>query len=1515
MRISPLAHSLRNRLAAFSLGLASTAAAQQDTVLVFNEIMYHPADRGPEWVELVSLFGVDVDISDWSLDGAVDYTFPRGTIMPGNGYLVVASDPAQIEGAMGPFEGRLDDDGEELRLINNSGRTMCILDYNDRGSWPVAPDGSGVTLAKRHPLLLASDGRSWHWSAGMGGTPGAENFPNGVPDPLILFNEVAGLSGGGFFVEIGEFPRPDPMPDLVLALEGYHIRTSSGQRYTFTDEELPAGTLLSLSGQVLGWEDLQQGQRLFLLPPDESRVLDAASLRRRTRARFPNGKDWYIATRDTPGQANVVDLEDAIVINEIMYHHRPRYEGEGLPFLNNPEEWVELYNRGQETVDLTGWAFDRGIRYEFPEGTTLAPGAYLVLARDAEALQAKYPDITVLGDYAGELNNDGDHIILSDATDNPADALEYFEAGNWPAFADGGGSSLELRHPHADNSKPGSWAASDEGSKSAWHTYTYRGRAELPPGTNFPAQWNEFNFGLLDTGQFLIDDISVLEDPDGAATNLIRNRTFSQSIFGGSPAQNWRLRGNQGGHGKTVVVPDPADEDNTVLHVVSTGATEHMHNQIETTLAGNRRVRAGTDYEISFRAKWLAGSPQLHTRLYFNYLAKKTILLQPGRHGTPGAPNSVLQANPGPAYAGLTHAPAVPADDEPIVITVDAADPDGIQSLTIKWRTALEAEFDSIGMELVAGRGETYRGIIPGQPANNIFGAVNETKIQYYIEGKDTAGNVTMWPAAGPESRALIPLDDGRQGNTPGHNLRIVMMDPDITYLHEVTNVMSNHRMKCTLIDREQHAYYDVGVRLKGSERGRNQPVRAGFSLKMQADKPFHGLHRTVNVDRSGAGNQFSQKEMLVKHAINRAGDIPGMYDDLIYIISPDDRHEGSAMFLKARYDDEYLDGQFERGREGRMFEYELIYFPTTSNGGVEGLKRPEPDSVRGVPHRNLGPDKETYRWHYLLKNNRAADDYSRLMDMLDLFGSSSANNYFERLWDTVDVHQWLRSYAIQNLFGIGDNYVNGAQHNMIIYFPPGEKAMYFPWDMDFTFSHGATSSISNNGDLINMMRDPVAFRSYYAQMDELLLTVFNKAYMEPWAEHYSRFLPRENLANFANYIDQRNRYVAGQLRSRFNRVPFQITSMNGANFELAASTVTLEGKGWFNVASVRVGQAEHDLTWIDRDLWQLTLPLALGENTIEIQALDVLGTTGHIFSPVGKDSIVVTNTGSAASASAENIVISEIMYHPASPTAAEIQAGFTNQDQFEFLELHNVTRDAVDLTGARFTRGIDFGFPEGTTLAAGDYLLLVTNTEAFMTRYPDLAPAGEYRGQLRNSGETLRLRAVDDTIIQDFSYNDVEPWPVKADGDGFSLVLNGPAGKPDPGLAQSWAASRAEGGSPGAGEMAPPPDGAFHRWLAERGGDPTADPDGDGIPLLVDYALGLDMGGRLPGARLSGGKAELVYLRRTAGAVSIMVQSSKDLRTWQTLDAAGSTSDLGNGLTEVHIAIGDPYARLQVIP
>jgi tetratricopeptide (TPR) repeat protein len=63
---------------------------------------------------------------------------------------------------------------------------------------------------------------------------------------------------------------------------------------------------------------------------------------------------------------------------------------------------------------------------------------------------------------------------------------------------------------------------------------------------------------------------------------------------------------------------DPTNGANKVLRLSATGRTDHEGNNAGTTLAGGASIAIGTPYQISFKAKWISGSPQINSRLYFN---------------------------------------------------------------------------------------------------------------------------------------------------------------------------------------------------------------------------------------------------------------------------------------------------------------------------------------------------------------------------------------------------------------------------------------------------------------------------------------------------------------------------------------------------------------------------------------------------------------------------------------------------------------------------------------------------------------------------------------------------------------------------------------------------------------------------------------------------------------------------------------------------------------------------------
>src|SRR5262245_29475106 len=81
-----------------------------DATVVINEIMYHPAtaplvEGDYEWVELFNQMAIPMDVSGWKLQGAIQYTFPAGTVIQGRSYKVVASNPTALASGAGLLGG------------------------------------------------------------------------------------------------------------------------------------------------------------------------------------------------------------------------------------------------------------------------------------------------------------------------------------------------------------------------------------------------------------------------------------------------------------------------------------------------------------------------------------------------------------------------------------------------------------------------------------------------------------------------------------------------------------------------------------------------------------------------------------------------------------------------------------------------------------------------------------------------------------------------------------------------------------------------------------------------------------------------------------------------------------------------------------------------------------------------------------------------------------------------------------------------------------------------------------------------------------------------------------------------------------------------------------------------------------------------------------------------------------------------------------------------------------------
>ncbi len=233
---------------------------------------------------------------------------------------------------------------------------------------------------------------------------------------------------------------------------------------------------------------------------------------------------------------------------------------------------------------------------------------------------------------------------------------------------------------------------------------------------------------------------------------------------------------------------------------------------------------------------------------------------------------------------------------------------------------------------------------------------------------------------------------------------------------------------------------------------------------------------------------------------------------------------------------------------------------------------------------------------------------------------------------------------------------------------------------------------------------------------------------------------------------------------------------------------------------------------------------------TIKARTLD---SATSKWSPITEGTFVV----STVPATAANLVVSEIMYNPSEPTAAEIAAGYNNDNMFEYLEVQNIGASTIDLSGVSVTTGFTFAWPVADPnlriLAPGERAVMVGNAGAFALRYgaaPGVKNAGVFDGNLGNGGEHLVITGTGGTI-KDFSYDDDAPWPAEADGAGYSLVLNNPVANPDHNLPQNWRSSLELNGTPGTPAGAAGPTGSAAEALA--------DSDGDGMTDLIEFATG----------------------------------------------------------------------------
>ena len=382
--------------------------AERDDVMI-NEFFPDPTPSvglpDQEFVELYNRSPKTFDLLGWKIgDASSLVSMPAVTIRPGE-YVVITS----VDGLPS-----LNNGGDVIKIIDNHGVLIDSINYNLDWYQDVSKSGGGYSIERLNPEVTSNDITNWYVSQSeTGGTPGERNSVFGKnPDSkapgvidirfltdsiFVRFSEnVVGGVVGGF--------RTDYRADstAVIYVEGL----TNGSVYT-----------ISLT-------DIHDFAGNTLVPKD------------------------FTFTYFIPYPVFYKD----VIITEIM--------ADPAPVVQLPEaEYVELYNRSANPVDLSGWRLaDPTASAKLPSHIIM-PNEFLLLTSTTNA--SKLPEAIGVSSFPS-LGNLGDRIVLREPGGVAIDSVVYSPSWYRSTEKSDGGWSLELIDINNPCGEGDNWTASED---------------------------------------------------------------------------------------------------------------------------------------------------------------------------------------------------------------------------------------------------------------------------------------------------------------------------------------------------------------------------------------------------------------------------------------------------------------------------------------------------------------------------------------------------------------------------------------------------------------------------------------------------------------------------------------------------------------------------------------------------------------------------------------------------------------------------------------------------------------------------------------------------------------------------------------------------------------------------------------------------------------------------------------------------------------------------------------------
>lgn len=1390
------------------------------TGLAISEILYNPRvvpgfSNSLEFIEIFNGQAYFENIGGYRLSGAVNYTFPPGTVLQSGTFLVVARDPAFVQShyaglgsVLGPWEGAntngLPGDSGLVRLRGKADEVLLEVNYKDGPPWPVAADGTGHSLVLARPSYGENDPRAWDASDAIDGSPGRQDpFPS---DPMrnVVINE---------FLAHTDLPQVDFVElynhgNQAVDLSGAWLSDQAGTN----KHRIPNGTSLgprsyisfNVSTNTTGFALSSTGEKIFLVNSNRNRVIDAVDFGPQengvSTGRYPDGApSFYRMASLTAGTNNAgLRMADNVVINEIMYSP---ISGD------NDDEYVELYNRGNVPMNLGGWRLQAGIEYTFPENVMLPTNAYLVVAKNPQRLMANHGGLTVnntYGPFSGSLANSGERLALARTdfevvTNNNivgsnvhyvvVNEVTYGDSGKWGWWSDGGGSSLELKDPRSDNRQPANWADSDETSKGIWTTIQLTGNIGETLGS--PINDN-LQLILLGIGECLVDEVEVRNN---AGPNLLTANPGFETGTATAESVGMNLGGwiAQGSH-------DHSSFENVgfagarSLHLRAASRGDNGGNRIR-----SQPIAASGTVTVRCKVKWLRGWPELLLRLHgggFEVGGRMQIL---PNLGTPGAANSAVVANTGPAVYDVAHSPVLPAASEAVVVSCRASDPQTF-TLSLKYRIDPTAVFTTVAMQDNGtgadsiARDGTYSATIPAQSAGAMAA--------FYIEATDSLGGVNRFPQdvfpTAPLTR-VFPLDAMsrecliRWGETQ-------MLGSFATYhlwvnANNVTRwtnrrpLLNNSSLDGTFVYNNYRVIYNMMPQYAGSPWHRGQMTtgpaggqRVDYDIEFPEDDRLLGATDFVWNNPGNPGgtstSDLSAQSEQTSYEIFKQIAVHYNHRRYVHVFVNGSQRSTTAnrpgnfiMEDSQQPNGDVINQWFPDDPDGTLYKIEDWFeFPDNGDDFVTNndadLQRRQV-TTNGMTTLHSGAYR--FMWRPRARGvGESAVDYGPLFGMINLVtpGGDTADVNLPAVDSVLDYEQWMRVFACQHTVGNWDAYGYNRGKNAYTYVPGSGKFNQWTWDIDFTMGvggDGASTDLFGTTDprVAAMWRNPAILRAYWRAYFDIIAGPLNSSYMDPIIDAKAAAM----VANAVNYDPGTVSTIKGYVTARRNYLQGRLTTLTNQLFAFAGAPVvtissnfmTISGSAPIQVKDIYINGVLYTVTWTSVSNWTARVALNPGTNTLRISAVDLRGNS------IGSTQTVTGIYTGAAQQPQDFIVINEIMSNPSFPGA-------------EFVELFNTSSNfTFDLSGWEFS-GLDYDFPGGSLMPPRSFFVLTRDVQAFANAYGGTAPThGQFDGNLQANGETISLikpavtnaymtNAVE-VVVDRVRYEPVRPWPVGTNG------------------------------------------------------------------------------------------------------------------------------------------------------